>query len=155
MAGVLSAGTKVPYARLIGVFLGATALFIFMNQVKTPFIGIVGIASVMAWSLLSAYLRGPLLVAVALGLWTGVIAVATSMVVGVEPFKLDASTTKLIGPWSFVTWPAVGAFVCGMTALTLLSSSGAAAKTALVLLISAVGVGVAFGAAMVPAGWNK
>ena len=132
MAGVLSAGAKVPYARLIGVFLGATALFIFMNQVKTPFIGIVGIASVMAWSLLSAYLRGPLLVAVALGLWTGVIA-----------------------SWSFVTWPAVGAFVCGMTALTLLSSSGAAAKTALVLLISAVGVGVAFGAAMVPAGWNK
>ncbi len=152
---MLFAGPKVPYARLIVVFLVATALFILMNQVKGLFIGLVGIASVVAWSLLSAYLRGPLLVAVALGLWTGVIAVATSMAVGVEPFKVDASTTKLVGPWSFVTWPAVGAFVCGMTALTLMSSSGYAAKTALVIAISAIGVGVAFGAAMVTAGWNK
>jgi hypothetical protein len=139
--------------RILQTFVIGTTLFAMINWIEATneVRGIGGVVSVLAWSALSVYLRGPVGVAAALGAWTGVIAIAISLAVGVEPLHVDASTTYLVGPWSFATWPAVGALVCGAIAFVRLKSL--LARIALWLLITVAGVAVAFGASFVTAGW--
>jgi hypothetical protein len=139
--------------RIVQTLVIGTALFAMINWIEATNEGrgVGGFVSVLAWSFLSIYLRGPVGIAAALGAWTGVVAIAMSLAVGIEPFKFDASTTYLVGPWSFVTWPAVGALVCGAIALVHLKSL--LARIAAWVMITAAGLPVAFGASFVTAGW--
>jgi hypothetical protein len=139
---------RPPMIRVILAFLIGTLVFAALNGISTPYLGLVGILSVVAWSLLSAYLREPLRAVVALGVWTGVLSVATSMAVGVEPFRLDASITRLVGPWSYLTWPGVGALICGASALAVTRVRGTGGRTAVWLLVVLLGMGLAFGVSL-------
>lgn len=153
--------------QIILAFLVGTALFVAINWIEpalrlsgaTEGRAYGGMVSVLAWALLSLYLRRPLAVVVALGAWTGVVAVATSLAVGVAPYVLDGTSTRLVGPWSFLMWPAVGAVVCGATArgFDWQAKNGRQsrdAKFAFLIVVVLAGVMLAFCTSLVTSSFN-